>query len=692
MAAIWNSPWDTNNEWYNKMMASGQYWNDFDLANASQDQWFADEVFAAKNDYANATTDEARALANARAEAARQKYNYSSGTAGAEYNPTSNPEPASAAPAAKTSLPTPTAGTSSVWGDEMTGNYGTVKDTPSFSYSAFDEPEPFQYEDYKEPEPFKYDEFQAPDPFQYDEFVAPEPFEYEKYVDDTPDWQHSDAYNKAMDDVLNYGDFAYDYTTDPLYSVYKKEYTREGQRAQADALAQAAALTGGIPSSYATMAGQQANNYYASKIADKIPELRNQAYNEWQNNYNMLRDKYNTAAQGDQFDYGVYSDKKNNKYQQYLDDLNMRYGIYRDNYNDAYKRWGDKVNMDYGIYRDNYNDAYTRWGDKVNMDYGIYRDQNNDAWNHYINNRDFDYGKYRDNYNDAYNLWRDKTNLDFDIYNTDYSHLMDIYGMSEDNYAKARSEELDAEAKEDAKKLDLAKLLASMGDYSALDEYYGSGTKLSDAYKASLVPTGGYRGGTVKNKSGGIDHLSDRGQALLQAAKGNPEVARQFIDQNWDNMDYILRSSMLQELGYSAEEAMALSKVDQDVGYGGGMTGNEIGALLGQSTVKEKPTLTAAQVNSAIKNGTLTDAVLSAYEYYYGEPYQAELPPPAPTLAETIAENVTNYSSALKFLSDNGLEDAQPLTRYQWNKNEDSRFATYDDYLKAFVFEHMGGG
>ena len=35
-----------------------------------------------------------------------------------------------------------------------------------------------------------------------------------------------------------------------------------------------------------------------------------------------------------------------------------------------------------------------------------------------------------------------------------------------------------------------------------------------------------------------------------------------------------------------------------------------------------KPTLTVAQVNAALKAGILTDAVLAAYEYYYGEPYR----------------------------------------------------------------------
>ena len=35
-----------------------------------------------------------------------------------------------------------------------------------------------------------------------------------------------------------------------------------------------------------------------------------------------------------------------------------------------------------------------------------------------------------------------------------------------------------------------------------------------------------------------------------------------------------------------------------------------------------KPDLTAAQVNAALAAGVRTDKVLSAYEYYYGAPYE----------------------------------------------------------------------
>lgn len=77
------------------------------------------------------------------------------------------------------------------------------------------------------------------------------------------------------------GAFQYDPETDPNMAAYRKMYLREGERATADALAQASAATGGIPSSHAVTAATQAGNYYAAQLADKVPELRAQAYQEY---------------------------------------------------------------------------------------------------------------------------------------------------------------------------------------------------------------------------------------------------------------------------------------------------------------------------------------------------------------------------------------------------------------------------
>lgn len=77
------------------------------------------------------------------------------------------------------------------------------------------------------------------------------------------------------------GAFRYDPETDPNMAAYRKMYLREGERATANALAQASAATGGIPSSHAVTAATQAGNYYAAQLADKAPELRAQAYQEY---------------------------------------------------------------------------------------------------------------------------------------------------------------------------------------------------------------------------------------------------------------------------------------------------------------------------------------------------------------------------------------------------------------------------
>lgn len=77
--------------------------------------------------------------------------------------------------------------------------------------------------------------------------------------------------------------FSYNPETDLVYQAYQKQYSREGDRATQNALASASAATGGIPSSYATVAATQAGDYYASQISDKIPELYNDAYNRYLN-------------------------------------------------------------------------------------------------------------------------------------------------------------------------------------------------------------------------------------------------------------------------------------------------------------------------------------------------------------------------------------------------------------------------
>ena len=94
--------------------------------------------------------------------------------------------------------------------------------------------------------------------------------------------RYSGRIDRLVDSLEKRGEFEYAYENDPLYQAYAKVYQREGRRAAEDAIGLAAENTGGYASSYAAQAAQQARGYYASKQADKIPELWQLAYDVWQ--------------------------------------------------------------------------------------------------------------------------------------------------------------------------------------------------------------------------------------------------------------------------------------------------------------------------------------------------------------------------------------------------------------------------
>ena len=177
---------------------------------------------------------------------------------------------------------------------------------------------------------------------------------------------------ELLDKLLNRQDFTWDKDTDPVFGAYQKQYLREGERATANALAQAAAASGGQTSSYAATAAAQAGNYYAAQLSDKIPELYNQAYQRYLSEYEQMANDLGLVNTQQQLGYQEYLDKlgqyntdKNFAYQQYLDDYNMLLS-YLDAVNGQeqmdYQEYQDKLgqfNVDkefaYQQYLDNYN-------------------------------------------------------------------------------------------------------------------------------------------------------------------------------------------------------------------------------------------------------------------------------------------------------------------------------------------------
>lgn len=100
-------------------------------------------------------------------------------------------------------------------------------------------------------------------------------------------YDKEDEYQKLMAAITNPDRFQYDHESDPNWGAYRKAYLREGERATADALARAAAATGGIPSTYAITAAQQAGANYADQLAGLIPTLEQNAYSRYLNQQDM---------------------------------------------------------------------------------------------------------------------------------------------------------------------------------------------------------------------------------------------------------------------------------------------------------------------------------------------------------------------------------------------------------------------
>ncbi len=138
----------------------------------------------------------------------------------------------------------------------------------------------------------------------------------------------------VLDKILNQKEFSYDFASDPLYQQYADRYQQQGKIAMQDAMGQAAALTGGYGNSYAQQVGQQTYQNYLQGVNDVIPELRNAAYQTWQDERNREAANLNMLQGLDSTDYARHRDKVSD----YYNDLNYYYGKYSDRDESAYNR------------------------------------------------------------------------------------------------------------------------------------------------------------------------------------------------------------------------------------------------------------------------------------------------------------------------------------------------------------------
>ena len=218
------------------------------------------------------------------------------------------------------------------------GNTGTTGSTGSAGSSGggSSAPKEFTYADYKASDTVA----QAQAALQQQ--LAAKPGDYQST------WQGQ--INGIIDRIMNREDFSYDVNSDALYQQYKDQYSTLGKLAMQDTMGQAAGLTGGYGSSYASTAGNQAYQSYLSQLNEVVPEL-----------YGMARDQYNQEGQDLYNQYGLLTDQENQDYGKWVDQYNQ-WASERDHLQGVYN---DERNFDYGKYSDDKSYAYDEYRNAI---------------------------------------------------------------------------------------------------------------------------------------------------------------------------------------------------------------------------------------------------------------------------------------------------------------------------------------
>lgn len=161
--------------------------------------------------------------------------------------------------------------------------------------------------------------------------------------------------DNALNAIQNRKAFQYNMSEDPLYRQYAAMYQKQGQQAMKDTMGQAAALTGGYGSSYASTAGNQAYQQYLGQMNDRAAELAALARQQYDQEGSDMRS--NLAAlqaaesqdrqnyESDRADYynqlAALRQGQSTEYQQYLNALDEYWRQKNDAWN-QYTYWNDK--------------------------------------------------------------------------------------------------------------------------------------------------------------------------------------------------------------------------------------------------------------------------------------------------------------------------------------------------------------
>lgn len=169
--------------------------------------------------------------------------------------------------------------------------------------------------------------------------------------------KYQNQIDSAMNTVTNREKFAYDPLKDANYQALAKVYSKQGEQAAQNTMADAASLNGGYGSSYGITAAQQARNDYNQQLASQIPALQEAAYNRYVNDYDMSLSALDALRAADESDYGKHRDD--------VADSQWKYGVNYQGYRDdvADSQW--QKNYDRDVFESDRSYNYQKSRDAV---------------------------------------------------------------------------------------------------------------------------------------------------------------------------------------------------------------------------------------------------------------------------------------------------------------------------------------
>lgn len=158
---------------------------------------------------------------------------------------------------------------------------------------------------------------------------------------------YTDQLQSLYDQIINREKFSYDMNADALYQQYRQQYQQMGKAAMQDTMGQAAALTGGYGSSYASTAGNQAYQSYLQRLNEQVPQFAQMAFEKYQAEGDALNQRYAITQSADEAAYGRWLDS----YNVWADERNQAQSAADTAYSRDYAQYADRLNA-YGTLSD----------------------------------------------------------------------------------------------------------------------------------------------------------------------------------------------------------------------------------------------------------------------------------------------------------------------------------------------------